>query len=156
MTKDNPSKSTVNLDTYKTVMCKAKQTNGRCNNLNKCQHAHARRELRRKVIVSADGQYNYYPKRCDYENRCPEKDKCTFSHTTNEIMYHPQLYKSKECSKISSKGGCKKGMFCPFIHPEKVDRETDHIIDPTLQDTLDDMEKNLSKPTWFALTLEQR
>jgi len=51
-------------------------------------------------------------------NECPKGIHCEFSHSMEEITYHPNRYKTKVCNSLYSRsGGCHLGDVCPNVHP---------------------------------------
>jgi hypothetical protein len=89
-----------------------------------CAFAHVdinRGWLRRDPFV-----YNYVPQMCPwikplqgaedcYVNMCPHGVKCNFSHSKEEILYHPESYKRHPCR--HAPGSC-LGDICPNTHSE--------------------------------------
>jgi hypothetical protein len=50
-------------------------------------------------------------------NECEKGEKCDFAHSNEEVSYHPDRYKRKMCTAVSSKGGgCPLGDICPDLH----------------------------------------
>lgn len=90
-----------------------------------CAFAHVdinRGWLRRDPFV-----YKYVPQMCPwikplqgaedcYVNMCPHGVKCNFSHSKEEILYHPEIYKSHPCRHAA--GSCSLGDICPNTHSE--------------------------------------
>ena len=71
-----------------------------------CFDAHSDRNRRRKPVLQ-HGRFNYIPTRCRYvakDKFCPQGIHCRFSHTTEEMIYHPSKYKTKLCSYTQSTG----------------------------------------------------
>ncbi|KAL7574634.1 hypothetical protein ACA910_002984 [Epithemia clementina (nom. ined.)] len=50
-------------------------------------------------------------------NACPRGVYCGFTHSQEEILYHPRRYKNKLCSSLARLGGCSGGDVCPDFHP---------------------------------------
>ena len=59
-------------------------------------------DKRRKLIKYPDGGFNYIPIKCNNDN-CTNEN-CIFSHSDNEMEYHPLYYKTKYQS--NGKRGC--------------------------------------------------
>jgi hypothetical protein len=58
-----------------------------------------------------------------FVNECPEGVGCECAHSMEEIMYHPNRYKSKVCTALVSRaGGCQLGDVCPNLHPPDSNR----------------------------------
>lgn len=81
-----------------------------------CVYAHNWQDYRRKPQLA-----NYDPIPCpnwkstdfilNYEDGCPNKERCTKCHGWKELEYHPLLYKTRACGKT-----CSKGRDCPNYH----------------------------------------
>jgi hypothetical protein len=85
-----------------------------------CFDAHGGRNRRRKPFLQ-HGRFNYIPTRCRYvlkDKFCPQGVHCRFSHTTEEMIYHPSKYKTKMCTyPLGPHGGCiAYGMHCAKAH----------------------------------------
>jgi len=51
-------------------------------------------------------------------NECPNGIHCENAHSLEEIIYHPNRYKSKMCGSLHPKSaGCQLGDVCPNLHP---------------------------------------
>ena len=50
-------------------------------------------------------------------NECPKGINCEYSHSREEMVYHPNQYKSTVCEPIRRTGGCRFGDICPHHHP---------------------------------------
>ena len=82
-----------------------------------CVYAHNWQDYRRKPQIA-----KYEPVACpnwkstdfvlNYEDGCPNKEKCNKCHGWKELEYHPLLYKTKPCSVRN----CAKGRDCPNYH----------------------------------------
>ena len=49
---------------------------------------------RRPLIKYSNGGFNYIPIKCEKSEEC-KKDNCPYSHTDNEMFYHPLYYKTR-------------------------------------------------------------
>jgi hypothetical protein len=79
-----------------------------------CLDQHPGQNLRRKPERLFNGIWNYLPFICKVSSCASD---CEFSHNTEEMVYHPILYKTKICSYATVNGVCKeKGKFCPNAH----------------------------------------
>jgi len=86
-----------------------------------CVYAHNWQDYRRKPNVCA-----YEPNPClnwkstdfilNYEDGCPNREKCTKCHGWKEQEYHPLNYKVKSCPAGKN---CTKGRDCPHFHNSK-------------------------------------
>lgn len=54
----------------------------------------------------------------DCSDCCPLKYDCSRAHNTNEVLYHPLLYKTKICKEVHEKKPCGKGENCPDAHSQ--------------------------------------
>lgn len=57
-------------------------------------------------------------------NECAEGVNCKFAHSHEEMIYHPNRYKSKACTPILRTGVCRFGDICPNHHPSDSARVT--------------------------------
>lgn len=69
-------------------MCQRMVRAGSCRYGHLCDFAHDSRELRRNL-----NQHWYSGVRCDKPDH--DERKCDFAHTDMEVMYHPNVYKTK-------------------------------------------------------------
>lgn len=82
-----------------------------------CVYAHNWQDYRRKPHIA-----NYDPVPCshwkttdfilNYENGCPNRERCNKCHGWKEFEYHPLLYKTKPCTNKQ----CNKGQDCANYH----------------------------------------
>ncbi len=74
------------------------------------------KERRRPVKVNFNGIYNYLPIQCSdkshIEQSTNDLDNCMYSHTENEVKYHPLNYKLRLCKNPN----CKDGDYCQDSH----------------------------------------
>merc|ERR1712176_544627 len=54
-------------------------------------------------------------------SRCPDGDKCGYSHTLLEQMYHPNIYKTSMCINFTNPQGnkCQWGFYCTHAHGQE-------------------------------------
>lgn len=72
--------------------------------------------------VSSVGDFSVSPNHF-FLNECPRGAMCHYAHSTEEILYHPNRYKTKSCTSLYSRpGGCHLGDVCPDVHPPDVNR----------------------------------
>eukprot|EP00981_Chlorochromonas_danica_P002916 scaffold598_cov183-Ochromonas_danica.AAC.6 len=98
------------LATYKTSHCKQKLPHDR----RSCQNWHSKADRRRNPF-----EFSYGCTECPHQTEmteCNLGDKCKFSHGFLERMYHPDLYKTSMCQRISAGMHCDRGLFCAFAH----------------------------------------
>ena len=56
-------------------------------------------------------------------NECPKGVMCENAHSTEEMLYHPNRYKTTVCRSLYSRsGGCRLGDVCPHLHPPESTR----------------------------------
>lgn len=72
------------------------------------------------VVAVRDKQVGGQP---FFLNECPEGVLCNQAHSIEEILYHPNQYKTKVCTSLYSRsGGCRLGDVCPHVHPPETTR----------------------------------
>ncbi|ETO09153.1 hypothetical protein RFI_28235 [Reticulomyxa filosa] len=74
-----------------------------------CELYHHDGEKRRNPV----GSVKWLP-----QSRCANGDKCQYSHTILEQMYHPNIYKTSMCMNYTNPSGnrCKWGYYCTHAH----------------------------------------
>lgn len=103
-----------------------------CKGLESCWHAHSIGQFRRPLF-NKDGELAYMPIPCGRNNtipaagikNCHNGNLCNFSHSVNEINYHPLTYRTVACQKSKSKCGTK---YCPFYHKKSEKRDLKHYF----------------------------
>eukprot|EP01116_Phalansterium_solitarium_P024358 TRINITY_DN8902_c0_g1_i2.p1 TRINITY_DN8902_c0_g1~~TRINITY_DN8902_c0_g1_i2.p1 ORF type:complete len:485 (-),score=49.54 TRINITY_DN8902_c0_g1_i2:220-1674(-) len=99
---------------FKTVMCAEVLRVKWCSD-KWCFFAHSEYELRRVPT-----KYIYSPDECpDFRSssdRCPRGNSCPFAHGRYEIMYHPEIFKTKTCEEYMKKQTCVRQDGCAFAH----------------------------------------
>jgi hypothetical protein len=93
-------------DYYKAFECRNAES---CSN-QFCLYYHSRSERRRVY------KYQAYAETMCKELQCT--DDCVNSHTVNEVLYHPSVYRSKICPFFLSTHRCVNERLCPFAHQE--------------------------------------
>ncbi|ORM41592.1 RING finger protein unkempt -like protein [Babesia sp. Xinjiang] len=135
---ETPIQSTVDVPPMKHVCLNAKEleefrTNqcpnyvkGLCRDSNKCDMSHSETWPRRNPSL-----FKYDYKLCpniqffrvynkmQLQGKCHYGRRCRFSHSKEEQLYHPDLYKTRMCLNYPD---C-KGYFCPFAHSKAELRE---------------------------------
>ena len=76
-----------------------------------CLYYHSQCERRRIYKYR-----QYSPVMCAQAAHCPKGDTCEDSHTVNEILYHPQVYRSNACPYLRLQNHCIYGAICSFSH----------------------------------------
>ncbi|OII77165.1 zinc CCCH type domain-containing protein [Cryptosporidium andersoni] len=129
--------SIYELYVFRIVVCDA-HLQGNCEDSDRCPFSHCLTWQRR----NPDDHY-YCPKLCpeisfvknnekmNLIRRCKKGKHCTFAHSKEEQLYHPLMYKTKECSLYPN---CNR-YYCPFSHgfneirsPEKVRESIQEIM----------------------------
>lgn len=135
------------LYVFRTVVCSS-HLQGKCKNSDSCPFSHCLTWQRRNP-----NDHYYSPKLCpeicfvksnekmNLIRRCKKGKLCTFAHSKEEQLYHPLMYKTKECSLYPN---CNR-YYCPFSHgaeqirsPEEVRRSIEEIAKSTSQCVLKD------------------
>jgi hypothetical protein len=81
-----------------------------------CFNYHSGQNQRRLPVLYKSGLWNYRPSYCPKKN-CLNKEFCMLAHNTEEIEYHPLIYKTRECKESSLQGKCTKdGPSCSYSH----------------------------------------
>ncbi|AFZ79000.1 hypothetical protein BEWA_018450 [Theileria equi strain WA] len=123
------------LRCFRTKMCN-NLLNGKCHfKESRCIFSHNSICTRRCPIYLSDTTFiRYIPLFCSHvvlgqnyktiKSNCPFGNECIYSHSLDEILYHPQFYKTITCEHYV-KGGCKH-TFCPFVHSDLERRPVDH------------------------------
>lgn len=125
------------LYVFRTVVCSS-HLQGKCKNSDSCPFSHCLTWQRRNP-----NDHYYSPKLCpeicfvksnekmNLIRRCRKGKLCTFAHSKEEQLYHPLMYKTKECSLYPN---CNR-YYCPFSHgieqiraPEKVRESIEEVI----------------------------
>eukprot|EP00127_Corallochytrium_limacisporum_P006929 Clim_evm15s238 gene=Clim_evmTU15s238 len=110
---------------FRTRMCKQ---GSNCPTQKQCSWAHDSTQLRRRVIMNTAGKYNYSSARCKYyfkgEGHCAFGEQCSNAHNDSEIVYHPEIYKTRRCQHDIVDGYCKYfGRHCSKAHGDSDVRE---------------------------------
>merc|ERR1719242_1740358 len=109
---------------YKVQSCPLRRN---CQNKVTCPRWHHEGEKRRNP--GQEGNYLYSEDPCPNvkpqgsnkwqpPSRCPDGDKCGYSHTLLEQMYHPNIYKTSMCINFTNPKGnkCQWGYYCTHAH----------------------------------------
>lgn len=97
-----------------------------------CPHYHSHKDRRRCL-----SQFKYSSVACPMVKAkdewgepgdCDHGDLCNYSHNANETCYHPDVFRSKPCTREQTYGHCIRGTFCPFSHSRPHDPPTSTVI----------------------------
>nr|PVC54087.1 hypothetical protein MACL_00003334 [Theileria orientalis] len=106
------------LANFRTSFC-AKHHQNKCPNSDSCEKSHCLTWQRRNPY-----EISYCPHLCPeiqfvkksrkmvLYRRCTRGKNCNFAHSKEEELYHPLVYKTKQCSSFPK---CTR-YFCPFVH----------------------------------------
>lgn len=108
--------SCFNRATYKVFPCSTPA----CKRNVYCMGYHTLEERRRAEDQQYSQQpcgYVYFGEERGFEDigKCPMGDKCTYSHTENEVYFHKRMYKQKPCLNYLQRSSCPHP-YCPFLH----------------------------------------
>lgn len=106
-----PQNQGMSISYYKTRECMDKQA---CKDPY-CPNYHFLGEKRRSINTAS-----YSSSMCRFLFNCPKGDECAFAHTVNEVLYHPDVYKSAECALEKSDGSCLFTEICPYLHGKSI------------------------------------
>ena len=96
---------------YKTKKCIGFPYECSCNGFD----FHSEIERRRRPSL-----FTYIAQLCVcQDNKCINGETCEFAHNIYEVMYHPTIYKSKMCDRLSQQGYCRFGNDCSHAHDKK-------------------------------------
>ncbi|KAH8740873.1 hypothetical protein FG386_003112 [Cryptosporidium ryanae] len=133
--------SIYELYAFRTIVCDL-HLHGKCKDSDKCPFSHCLTWQRRNP-----NSHYYSPKLCpeicfvrsnekmNLIRRCKKGKICTFAHSKEEQLYHPLMYKTKECSLYPN---CNR-YYCPFSHGKNEIRTPENI-----RDSIDEVTKNSS------------
>eukprot|EP00927_Polykrikos_kofoidii_P066067 TRINITY_DN61729_c0_g1_i1.p1 TRINITY_DN61729_c0_g1~~TRINITY_DN61729_c0_g1_i1.p1 ORF type:complete len:295 (-),score=37.95 TRINITY_DN61729_c0_g1_i1:478-1362(-) len=123
------------LNVFRTKPCNRLARDGVCEWKSRCQFSHCVEWPRRPPH-----KYMYCPEMCplveveaedgsppSIKNRCNSGLTCTFAHTLEEVLFHPNLFKTSVCEEHSSNSGSQHSsrrgkrarchrFYCPFAH----------------------------------------
>ena len=83
-----------------------------------CLYFHSYEEARRPIAIGDTQLLAYLAIPCPAfleSFRCDDVDNCCFSHSQNEILYHPTRYKTQVCTQTPCSFE-RESVFCPNIH----------------------------------------
>jgi len=128
------------LRTFRTIKC-SRLAKGRCDLVADecCKYSHSTEWTRRRVFChSSTDAIKYCHMQCpdvqiDFRNEailsntsilsntCKLGAKCPYSHSAEEIFYHPLFYKTRPCPSYQLTRRCTRP-YCPFVHSRAEDR----------------------------------
>ncbi|KAJ1608588.1 CCCH RNA binding domain-containing protein [Cryptosporidium canis] len=130
------------LYVFRTVVCSS-HLQGKCEHSDSCPFSHCLTWQRRNP-----NEHYYSPKLCpeicfvknnekmNLIRRCRKGKLCTFAHSKEEQLYHPLMYKTKECSLYPN---CNR-YYCPFSHGVEQIRNPDEV-----RESIEQVTRNISK-----------
>jgi len=89
-----------------------------------CYHYHRFDEMRRSVLDEETDSLLYDRIPCPSFSmgyQCMEESRCRYSHTQNELNYHPLYYKTEQCTNCAHPNNPKA---CPRYHEDEVNRKS--------------------------------
>lgn len=99
---------------FRTKRCERLLADGHCNFGNLCDYSHDNGWLRRNPE-----KHGYEPRLCaNFRQGCQAGVHCHFAHSLDEVLFHPQLYKTTLCREQCDGGRC------PFAHGQRELRTT--------------------------------
>ncbi|ORM40497.1 Zinc finger CCCH domain-containing protein 37 [Babesia sp. Xinjiang] len=117
------------LATFRTSFCTNHHQN-KCPNSDSCEKSHCLTWQRRNPY-----EISYCPQLCPeiqfvkksrkmvLYRRCTRGKNCNFAHSKEEELYHPLVYKTKQCSAHPK---CSR-YFCPFVHAPSETRDVSEL-----------------------------
>eukprot|EP00929_Paragymnodinium_shiwhaense_P007621 TRINITY_DN111531_c0_g1_i1.p1 TRINITY_DN111531_c0_g1~~TRINITY_DN111531_c0_g1_i1.p1 ORF type:complete len:747 (+),score=199.34 TRINITY_DN111531_c0_g1_i1:50-2290(+) len=83
-----------------------------------CPYYHSERDRRRPIDAPDSSRPCSYraepcPNQFDDTRKCAFGDTCSFSHSTAELLYHPEFYRKRLCHQAKR---CPRSKFCAFAH----------------------------------------
>lgn len=121
--------SELELATFRTSFCTNHHQN-KCPNSDSCAKSHCLTWQRRNPY-----EISYCPQLCPeiqfvkksrkmvLYRRCTRGKNCNFAHSKEEELYHPLVYKTKQCSAYPK---CSR-YFCPFVHAPSEMRDVSEL-----------------------------
>lgn len=114
------SLSLVELSYFRTELCKLKANGGYCYEGERCSLSHCLSWHRRNpftvsyrsLLCPNTRFWTNESQKMKVKTWCRRGRKCLFSHTKEEQMYHPMIYKTQICRDYPK---CQKP-YCPFAH----------------------------------------
>eukprot|EP00923_Selenidium_pygospionis_P038352 GHVN01066935.1.p1 GENE.GHVN01066935.1~~GHVN01066935.1.p1 ORF type:complete len:621 (+),score=65.00 GHVN01066935.1:160-2022(+) len=121
----SPFLSEDDLHRFRTKPCRRERQKGCDFGRNRCQYSHNQYWPRRCPFYLTDkNALRYLPYTCPLiqlretdvtlTNKCDRGGHCPFSHSWEEVFYHPLFYKTTVC-KAFHQGNC-DSYYCPLIH----------------------------------------
>nr|PVC51215.1 hypothetical protein MACL_00001704 [Theileria orientalis] len=109
------------LEEFRTRQCPL-YAKGMCLNSSKCSLSHSETWPRRNPILfkydyklCPNIQFSRHDNKMQLHGKCSFGRRCRFSHSKEEQLYHPELYKTRYCLNFPN---C-KGYYCPFAHSKE-------------------------------------
>ncbi|UKJ90673.1 hypothetical protein MACJ_001607 [Theileria orientalis] len=109
------------LEEFRTRQCPL-YAKGMCLNSSKCSLSHSETWPRRNPVLfkydyklCPNIQFSRHDNKMQLHGKCSFGRRCRFSHSKEEQLYHPELYKTRYCLNFPN---C-KGYYCPFAHSKE-------------------------------------
>ena len=121
--------SEFNPLTYKTHKC---PLNLLCKlPVNQCLNYHDNKNDRRRPFQTYNAEFcenvfNIENKKL-LKKKCPNNDDCKKCHNKFEMMYHPDLFRKKNCPLIKKGKECDNRLICPFKHDDDIEESLNDI-----------------------------
>ena len=115
--------------TYKTHKC---PLNLLCKlPVNQCLNYHDNKNDRRRPFQTYNAEFcenvfNIENKKL-LKKKCPNNDDCKKCHNKFEMMYHPDLFRKKNCPLIKKGKECDNRLICPFKHDDDIEESLNDI-----------------------------
>mmetsp|Transcript_5901 Transcript_5901/g.5135 ORF Transcript_5901/g.5135 Transcript_5901/m.5135 type:complete len:167 (+) Transcript_5901:92-592(+) len=88
-----------------------------------CYNYHSLDEKRRPIFNDKTQTLTYQAIMCqnvEGQKNCPQSDNCGYCHNSNELNYHPAVYKTEPCSNCKYPQHPK---LCPGVHSDETSRK---------------------------------
>merc|ERR1719489_681969 len=102
-----------------------------------CPKIQSLKDALRARADTVDGGQKYIDKNALQQAcfQCEDGINCSYSHSLEEQMYHPFVYKTAICTNQKNSNGCARP-FCPFLHENEYFYDHEGNTKPRLYDSL--------------------
>lgn len=102
-----------------------------------CPKIQSLKDALRARADTVDGGQKYIDKNALQQAcfQCEDGTHCSYSHSLEEQMYHPFVYKTAICANQKNSNGCARP-FCPFLHENEYFYDHEGNTKPRLYDSL--------------------